>query len=88
MITITFGRNPREQTGDKTMKIKDLDGRKSLGGQRFKHPETGETCYWVSQWGYETGKAGVWYRKDPLSHAVFPIYLNNLKEALEFEVVE
>ena len=70
------------------MKIEDLPRDKSLGGIKFRHPETGEVCYWVSQWGYPDGKAGVWYKTDLGSTRIFPLFLDKLEEALEFEVVE
>ena len=69
-------------------KIKDLDPKKSLGGVKFKHPETGKTCIWSSQWGDPDEKAGVWYKKDDKSNQVFPLLLDKLEESLEFEVVE
>lgn len=69
-------------------KIKDLDSKISLGGIKFKHPETGEVCIWISQWGYSDGKAGVWYKKDKNSNQIFPLFLDKLEEALEFEVVK
>ena len=64
------------------MKIKDMPGNGSLGGLRFKHPETGETCIWMSQWGYPNGKAGVFYRKDANSTQIFPLPLDDMTEAL------
>ena len=70
------------------MKIKDLPKDINLGGVKFKHPETGEVCIWASQWGYSDGKAGVWYKSDEKSTRVFPLFLNKLEEALEFEVVD
>lgn len=69
-------------------RIKDLDPTQSLGGVKFKHPQTGETCIWQSQWGYPEGKAGVWYKTDPTSTRIFPLCLDKLEEALEFEVVQ
>ena len=69
------------------MKIKDLPGNISLGGVRFKTPD-GTIGYWVSQWGYEGGKAGIWYKKDRYATRVFPLFLNDIKEALEFDVLE
>jgi len=70
------------------MKIKDLPSFTSLTNIKFKHPDTGETCYWYSQWGYPDGEAGVWYKTDPTSSQVSPIFLHDLKEALEFDLVE
>ena len=69
------------------MKIKDLPENISLGGIHFKSPD-GTTGYWYSQWGYENGKAGIWYKKNRKSTQTFPLFLDNLKEALEFDVLE
>ena len=66
------------------MKIKDLEG--NLGNVQFLHPDTGEVCIWHSQWGYPGSGAGIWYKKDINSRQVFVLPLDNLKEALEFEV--
>ncbi len=70
------------------MKIKDIKGNRSLSNLAFKHPETGETCYWRSQWGYEDGGAGVFYTKKPGDTRVFVIGLDKLTDALEFELAE
>lgn len=70
------------------MKIKELPKDKLLTGVRFRHPQTGETCIWVSQWGYPDGKAGVWYKTAESDTRVNPLLLDNLKEALEFEIME
>jgi len=70
------------------MKIADLDSKSCLRNLAFKHPETGETCYWVSQWNRGDGGAGVWYKKDKESSQIFPLGLKNLLEALDFEVVQ
>ena len=74
----------------KTKTIDDLPKDKPLTGVKFKHPETGEVCVWVSQWGYPGGSAGVWYRKPGASDntQIYPIFLNRLQEAIKFEVVE
>jgi len=69
-------------------KIKDLPPNTDLGGIRFRDPKTGTVGYWYSQWGYEDGKAGIWFKRDWKSGAVFPLFLDNIKEALEFEVLE
>jgi len=68
-------------------RIKDLPPNASLGGVKFRAPD-GTVGYWSSQWGYPDGKAGIWYRTDLKSTQVFPLFLDNLREALEFEVVE
>lgn len=67
-------------------RIKDLNPNESLSGVRFKH--NGAKWYWYSQWGYPDGKAGIWCKKDMKDTQVFPIFLDKLEEALEFEVVE
>jgi len=69
-------------------KIKDLPPNISLRGVKFRDPKTKTTGYWYSQWGYENGKAGVWYKPDMSKGQIFPLFLDDLKEALEFEVVE
>lgn len=69
------------------MKIKDLPEHKSLEGIKFHDPKTNTTGYWVSQWGYEDGKAGIWYKKDMEETRTYPLFLDKLTEALEFEVI-
>ena len=68
-------------------KIKDLPSNISLSGVKFRDPKTGTTGYWYSQWGYRGGKAGIWWKQDMKSGAIFPLFLDDLKEALEFEVL-
>ncbi len=70
------------------MKLKDLPQDINLRGVKFHDPKTGTTGYWYSQWGYEGGKAGVWWKKDMESGSIFPLFLDDLKEALEFTVLE
>ena len=67
--------------------IKDLPEHKGLGGVRFYDPITGTVGYWVSQWGYENGKAGVWWKEKMTDTRVHPLCLDKLQEALQFEVV-
>ena len=74
------------------MKIKDLPKGTNLGGIKIKIPKEHPECplkegYWKSQWGYEKGKAGVWVHETLDSTQVYPIFLDKLKEALEFEVI-
>jgi hypothetical protein len=69
-------------------KIKDLPKQMSLQGVKFYDPKTKTKGCWFSQWGYEDGKAGIWWKKDMKSGQVFPLFLDNLKESLEFEVLE
>lgn len=65
------------------MKIKDLPKDKPLGGVVFLHPQSGERCIWTSQW-----QRGVWFKKDAASAQVFPLSLEKLEDALEFEVAQ
>lgn len=68
---------------DLPRKIKDLPPNKSLDGIRFYHPETREVCYWRSQW-----QKSVWYKKKPEDTEIFPLFIKDLKEALEFDLVK
>ena len=70
------------------MKIKDLPEDGSLRGVWFYPPGKKKAVLWYSQWGYKDGKAGVFYKTDPKSSRIYPIFLDDLKEALEFEVEE
>lgn len=76
------GRNKQHKT-----LLKDLQKNITLTGVKFRDPKTKTVGYWYSQWGYEEGEAGVWYKKDMKSGQVFPLFLKNLKEALDFEVL-
>jgi hypothetical protein len=64
------------------MKIKDLPGKTNLRGVRFIYPANGETYIWFSQWD-----KGVWGKKDLKDTQVFPLFVKDLHEALEWEVV-
>lgn len=77
----------KDLTPQHRKRIKDLPPNESLTGVHFRAPD-GTTGYWFSQWGYKDGKAGVWYKKDMKSETVSPLFLDDLKEALEFEVIE
>ena len=75
------------------MKIKDLPEDKNLKGVKIKIPKGHDECpfkegYWHSQWGYEDGKAGVWVKKDPTESRIYPVFLDKLKEVLEWEIAE
>jgi len=65
------------------IKIKDLPGNPNLRGVKFHDPKTGTTGYWFSQW-----IKGVWWKKDFESTNIIPLFLDDLKEALEFKVME
>lgn len=65
------------------MKIKDLPKNKNLRNIKFQHPITKEACYLESQWN-----SGIWYKKDPKnSNEVFPLFLDDLQDVLELEIV-
>lgn len=63
-------------------RIKDLPPNQGLGGVRFRYPGDGQAYYWSSQW-----QKGVWGKKDLNSSQVFPLFCEDLKDALEWEVV-
>ena len=63
------------------MKIKDLPQDVPLTGTRFIYPKDGKSYYWSSQW-----QKGVWGKKDMSSNQIFPLVVEDLKEALEWEV--
>lgn len=65
------------------MKIKDLPETASLEGTRFIYPTDGQTYYWFSQWD-----RGVWGKKNMDDKQVFPLFVTDLKEALEWELVD
>jgi len=69
-------------------KIKDLPVNMSLRGVKFRDPKTKITGYWWAQWGYVGGEAGIWYKKNMESPSVFPLFLSDLQEAFELEVIE
>ena len=62
--------------------INDLPTNQSLGGIKFKHPETGDTCIWASQWN-----KGIWYKKNEKDSQLFTIFVDKLEDALKFELV-
>jgi hypothetical protein len=68
------------------MKIKDLPSSIPLEGVKVKTPK-GVVGYWKSQWGYAEGKAGVWLSSG-IDNRVYPQFVDNLKDTLEWEVVE
>ena len=78
---------PKRKEKPPVKRIKDLDPNQSLSGVRFKGPN-GEKGYWVSQWGYDDGKAGVWYKEKLSDTRIHPIFLDDLREAMEWEVME
>jgi hypothetical protein len=65
------------------MKIKDLPEDADLGGIRFRYPGDSKIYSWVSQW-----QRGVWGKLHPEDTQLFPLFCDNLTDALEWEVVE
>jgi hypothetical protein len=64
------------------VKIKDLPSDRSLGGVRFRFPGDGKIYFWHSQW-----QKGVWGKKHPKDTQVHPLHVEDLKDALEWEVI-
>jgi len=63
------------------MKIKDLPQYVSLEGIRFIYPKDGKPYYWFGQW-----QKGVWGKTNMASSEILPLFVNDLMEALEWEV--
>jgi hypothetical protein len=64
------------------MKIKDLPSNTSLGGMKVK-TSNGIVGTWKSQW-----EKGVWLHVEGEREGkVTPIFVDNLKETLEWEVI-
>jgi len=68
------------------MKLKALPPSTNLGGIKVKTPD-GQIGYWVSQW-----PKGVWLSNGNFQEGevslIFPIFVEDLKEALEWEITE
>ena len=65
------------------MKIKDLPEGSALNNVRFIYPGDGKAYYWASQW-----QKGIWGKKDLSSGQIFPLFVENIREALEWEIAE
>lgn len=65
------------------MKIKDLPSDNSISNVRFIYPADGKKYYWHSQW-----QKGVWGKRDLKGSQMFPLFVEDLKEALEWEVTK
>lgn len=65
----------------KPKRIKDLPPDQSLGGVRFIYPGDGKAYYWASQWS-----RGVWGQKNLKDSQRFPLFCNNLEEAMEWKL--
>lgn len=67
------------------MLIKDLPKDTNLGGIKFRYPKDNQVYIWKSQWGL-----GIWAKKpnNPNPDQVFPLFVDNLEEVLEWEVID
>ena len=65
------------------MKIKDLPEGSTLNNVRFIYPGDGQAYYWTSQW-----QKGIWGKKDLSSGQIFPLFVENIRDALEWEVAD
>ena len=63
-------------------RIKDLPEDADLSKIRFKSPD-GNIWYWYSQW-----EKGIWCKKNLSDTQIFPLFIDSLQNALEFEVVD
>jgi len=66
----------------KKMTVNDLPKGTQMGDVRIKTPE-GIVGWWVSQW-----QKGVWIRKERSDTRVHPVFVDDLKECLNWEVVQ
>lgn len=64
------------------MKVKDLPPNTNLGKIKVRTPD-GFEGWWVSQW-----QKGVFLRKERIDKQVHPQLVENLKETLEWEVID
>lgn len=65
------------------MKIKDLPENSTLNNIRFIYPSDGQAYYWTSQW-----QKGIWGKKDLSSGQIFPLFVENIRDALEWEITD
>lgn len=65
------------------MKIKDLPENSTLNNVRFIYPGDGQAYYWTSQW-----QKGIWGKKDLNSGQIFPLFVENIRDALEWEIAD
>jgi hypothetical protein len=69
--------------GVANMKIRDLPNDEAFAHVRFIYPGDGKPYYWYSQWN-----KGVWGKKEQNSQQIFPLFVDELKQAMGWEVVE
>lgn len=65
------------------MKIKDLPENSTLNNIRFIYPGDGQAYYWTSQW-----QKGIWGKKDLNSGQIFPLFVENIRDALEWKIAD
>ena len=65
------------------MKIKDLPENSTLNNVRFIYPVDGKAYYWTSQW-----QKGIWGKKDLNSGQIFPLFVENIRDALEWKIAD
>lgn len=77
------------------MKVRELPPTENLHGKLIKIPLTGEANpnnlkhgYWESQWGYPDGKAGIWFKKSMNDTRLYPVFLDKLKDCLDWDVIQ
>lgn len=63
------------------MKIKHLDPKTNLGGIKVK-TTSGQVGYWKSQW-----QKGVWLTDTRDATKVNPVFVEDLKEVMEWEIL-
>jgi hypothetical protein len=65
------------------MKIKDLPNDAPLENTHFICGNDGKEYFWAGCWN-----KGVWGREQPHDKQIIPLLINNIDEALEWELVE
>ena len=78
------------------MKIKDLEKGRYLKNMKVKLPDNIKCDiregYWQSSWSWPKGYAGVWLQRTENvglleDRRVVPVFLNNIEQTLEWEVL-
>lgn len=65
------------------MTIRDLPSGTKMEDVQFINPYDNEKYWWISQWD-----RGVWGKKDKSSSTITPIFVEDLSEVLDWEVVQ
>jgi len=79
------------------MTIAELPKNTNLGNLHVKIPESHQNLklnpyglkegFWKSQWGYDNGRAGIWFNKYPGETKIYPVFLNKLSDCLNWEII-